>query len=55
MTMPEASCTAAAMQNCSEWPYSMCPFPQLRLVRVKTTYIFFSLIFPKHPEFWTPL
>ena len=33
----------------------MCPFPQLRLVGVKTSYVFFFLIFPGHLEFWTPL
>ena len=53
--MPEVHCTAVAIQNSSEWPCSMCPFPQLRLVGVKTSYIYFSLIFPEHPEFWTPL
>ena len=55
MTMPEVSCTAVAVQNSSEWPCSMCPFPQLRLVGVRTSYMYFSLIFPEHPEFWTPL
>ena len=34
---------------------SMCPIPQLRLVGVRTSYIYFFLIFPGHPEFWTPL
>ena len=52
--MPEVSCTAVAIQNSSPWPCSMCPFPQLRLVGVRTSY-FFSLIFPEHREFWTPL
>ena len=55
MTMPEVSCTAVAMQNSSEWPCSMCPIPQLRLVGVRTSDTYFSLIFPEHPEFWTPL
>ena len=32
MAMIEVSCKAVAMQNSSEWPCSMCPFPQLRLV-----------------------
>ena len=32
MTMPDVSCIAIAIQNISEWPCSMCPFPQLRLV-----------------------
>ena len=55
MTMPEVICTAVAIQNSSEWPCSKCPFPQLRLVGVKTSYVFFFLIFPGHLEFWTPL
>ena len=33
----------------------MCPIPQLRLVGVKTSYVFFFLVFPGHLEFWTPL
>ena len=33
----------------------MCPFPQLRLVGVRTSYIYMFLIFPGHIEFWTPL
>ena len=48
MTMPGVSCKAVATQNSSEWPCSMCPFPQLRLVGVRTSYIFFSNIS------WTP-
>ena len=56
MTMPEVSCKAVAMQNSSPWPYSMCPFPQLRLVGGEDIlYIYFFLIFPGHPELWTPL
>ena len=55
MTVPEVSCTAVAAQNSSEWPCSMCPFPQLRLVGVRTSYICILLIFPGHLEFWTPL
>ena len=57
MTMPGVSCTAVATQNSSEWPCSMCPFPQLRLVGVRTSYIYIYtfLIFPGHLEFWTPL
>ena len=47
-TMPEVSCTAVAIQNSSEWPCSMCPFPELRLVGVRTSYIYFSNIS------WTP-
>ena len=54
MTTPDISCTAVAVQNSSEWPCSMCPIPQLRLVGVRTSYVFF-LIFPGHLEFWTPL
>ena len=57
MITPEVSYTAVAIQNSSEWPCSMCPFLQLRLVGVRTSYIyiFFLLIFPGHLEFWTPL
>ena len=44
MTMPGVSCTAVAVQNSSEWPCSLCPFPQLRLVGVRTSYIYFSNI-----------
>ena len=46
--MPEVSCKAVAVQNSSQWPCSMCPIPQLRLVGVRTSYIFFSNIS------WTP-
>ena len=54
MTMPEVSCKAVAMQNSSQWPCSMCPIPQLRLVGGKDIlYIF--LIYPGHFEFCTPL
>ena len=48
MNTPEASYTAVAVQNSSEWPCSMCPFPQFRLVGVRTSYIHFSNIS------WTP-
>ena len=44
MTMPKVSCKAVAMQNSSQWPCSMCPFPQLRLVGVSISYIHFSNI-----------
>ena len=44
MTRPGVSCTAVAIQNSSEWPCSMCPFLQLRLVGVRTSYIYFSNI-----------
>ena len=43
-TMPEYSCTAVAIQNSSEWPCSKCPFPWLRLVGARTSYVFFSNI-----------
>ena len=59
MTTPEVSCKAVAMQNSSQWPCSLCPIPQLRVVWVRTSYIYIYiyifLIFPEHPEFWTPL
>ena len=48
MTMPEVSCKTVVMQNYSQWPCSMCPIPQFRLVGVRTSYIFFSSIS------WTP-
>ena len=54
MTMPEVSCKAVAVQNNSQRPCSMCPIAQLRLVGLGH-HIYFSLIFPDHPEFWTPL
>ena len=46
--MPEVICTAVAVQNSSEWPCSMCPISKLRLVGVRTSYIYFSNIS------WTP-
>ena len=48
MTTPGVSCKAVATQNSSEWPCSMCPFPQRRLVGVRASYIYFSNIS------WTP-
>ena len=54
MTMPEVSCKVV-VQNSSEWPCFLCPIPPLRLAGVRTSYIYFSLIFPEYPEFWTPL
>ena len=42
MAMIEVSCKAVAMQNSSEWPCSMRPFPQFRLVGVRTSYIYIS-------------
>ena len=55
MTLPEVSCKAVAIQNSSQWPCSMCPIPQVRLVEVRTSYINYFLIFPGHLEFWTLL
>ena len=43
--MIEVSCKAVAMQNSSEWPYSMCPILQLRLVGVSTSYYIFFYYF----------
>ena len=40
MTVPEVSCKTVAMQNDSQWPCSMCPIPQFRPVRVRTSHIF---------------
>ena len=55
MTTPEVGCKSVAIQNNSQWPCSMRPIPS-RLVGVRTSYIFFVLLlFPGHPEFWTPL
>ena len=54
MTVPGVSCKALATQNSSEWPCSMCPISLgsgLWGWR-HPTYIF--LIFPGHPESWTP-
>ena len=48
MTMAEVCCKAVAMQNSSQWPCSMCPFTQLKLVGVRTSHIYFSNIS------WTP-
>ena len=42
--MPEVSCKAVAVQNSSQWPCSLCPIPQLRLVGVRASYIYFSNI-----------
>ena len=55
-TMPEVSYKAVATQNSSQWPCSICPIPQLRFVWMRASYMYiFFLIFPRHPEFWTPL
>ena len=48
MTMPGATCKAVTIQNSSEWPCPMYPFPWLRIVGVRTSYIHFSNIS------WTP-
>ena len=40
MTILEVICKTVAMQNNSQWPYSMCPIPQFRLVGVRTSHIF---------------
>ena len=42
MAMPEVSCKAVAMQNNSQWPCSMCPIAQFRLVGARASYIFFK-------------
>ena len=53
MTMPKVIFKTVAMQNNSQWICSMCPIPHFRPAGVRTSHIF--LIFPGHPEFWTPL
>ena len=40
MSMTKISCKTVVMQNSSQWPCSMCPIPQLRLVGVRTSYIY---------------
>ena len=40
MTILEVICKTAAIQNNSQWPYSMSPIPQLRLVGVRISYIY---------------
>ena len=40
MAILEVICKTAAIQNNSQWPCSMCPIPQLRLVGVRTSYIY---------------
>ena len=55
MTILEVICKTIAIQNNSQGPCSMRPIPQLRLVGVRTSYVYFFLIFPGDPEFWTPL
>ena len=44
MTVLEVICKTIAIQNKSQWPCSMSPIPQLRLVGVRTSYIYFSNI-----------
>ena len=41
MTKREVSCEAVAIQNNSQWPCSRRPNPQLRLVGVRTSFIYF--------------
>ena len=41
MTILEVICKTVAIQNNSQWPCSMRPIPQLRLVGVRTSYIYF--------------
>ena len=49
MTMPKVSCKAVAIKTSLNGPAPcMCPFPQFRLVGVRTSYIYFSNIS------WTP-
>lgn len=50
MTTPEVSCKAIAMQNSSQRPCPMCPFPQLTPGGGGED----IPISPGHPEFWTP-
>ena len=52
--MSGVSCTAVAVQNSSQWPCSMCPFPSSDLWGWGDP-IYIFLIFPGHLEFWTPL
>ena len=54
MTILEVICRTVTVQNSSDWPCSMCPFPQLRLMGVRTSYIYFSNI-SWTLAFWTPL
>ena len=48
MTVLEVICKTVAIQNNSQWPCSLRPIPQLRPVGVRTSYIYFFLIFPGH-------
>ena len=41
MTILEVMCKTVAIQNNFQWPCSIRPIPQLRLVGVRTSYIFF--------------
>ena len=40
MTVLEVICKTVTMQNNSQWPCSMCPIPQFRLMGVRTSHIF---------------
>ena len=41
MTILEVTCKTVAIQNNSQWLCSLCPIHQLRLVGVRTSYIYF--------------
>ena len=45
MTVPEVICKTVAIQNNSQCPCSMHSIPQLRLVGVRTSYIYFFQYF----------
>ena len=45
MTILEVICKTVAIENKSQWPCSMLPIPQLRLVGVRTSYIYFFQYF----------
>ena len=57
----EVICKIVAIQNNSQWPCFMHPILQLRLVGVRTSYIYIYIYFFFPPyyfldmEFWTPL
>ena len=55
MTVPGVSCKALATQNSSEWPCSMCPIPPGSGLWGWGHPAYIFLIFPGHPESWTPL
>ena len=49
MTIFAVICKTVDIQNNSQWPCSICPIPQFRLVGVRTSCISWT------PEFWSPL